>query len=73
MGDGGGERTVVAGIAGSYSPEELTGKSVVIVANLEPRTLMGVESQGMVLAAQEGEGLALVTLDKPVPPGTPIR
>ena len=72
---GDGERTVVAGIAGSYSPEELTGKSVVIVANLEPRTLMGVESQGMVLAAQEGEGerLALVTLDKPVPPGTPIR
>ncbi|MBI2881209.1 MAG: methionine--tRNA ligase [Candidatus Tectomicrobia bacterium] len=67
------QRTVVAGIAGSYAPEALAGKTVVLVANLKPRKLMGVESQGMVLAAEEGSGYALVTLDKPVPPGTRIH
>ncbi len=67
------ERTVVAGIAGSYTPEELTGKVVVLVANLKPRKLMGIESQGMVLAAEVGTGYALVTLDHSIPPGTPIQ
>ncbi|MFQ5912294.1 MAG: methionine--tRNA ligase [Nitrospinota bacterium] len=67
------ERTVVAGIAGSYPPEELAGKTVVLVANLRPRELMGVESQGMVLAAKKGAGYTLVTLDEAVPPGTPIH
>ena len=47
------ERTVVAGIAKHYSPEELVGKKVIIVANLKPAKLMGVTSQGMVLAAKE--------------------
>ncbi|WP_243094088.1 methionine--tRNA ligase [Thermus thalpophilus] len=67
------ERTVVSGIAQWYRPEELVGKKVVLVANLKPARLRGVESQGMILAAQEGEKLALVTLDGDIPPGTVVR
>ena len=67
------ERTVVAGIAGSYQPEELPGKSVVVVANLKPRKLMGIESQGMILAAQEDEELTLVTVDRPISPGSSVQ
>lgn len=48
------ERTVVSGIAKWYRPEELVGKKVVLVANLKPAKLRGIESQGMILAAQEG-------------------
>jgi methionyl-tRNA synthetase len=66
------ERTVVAGIAGSYGPEELTGKMVVLVANLKPRKLMGIESRGMLLAAKDGDGHTVVTLDRSVPPGAHI-
>jgi methionyl-tRNA synthetase len=66
------ERTVVAGIAGSYEPEELTGKMVVLVANLKPRKLMGIESRGMLLAAKDGDGHTVVTLDRSVPPGAQI-
>ncbi len=65
-------RTVVAGIAGHYRPEELPGRKVIVVANLEPATLMGVESQGMVLAASEGGTLALLTLDRDLPPGSKV-
>ena len=67
------ERTVVAGIAGSYQPGELPGKSVVVVANLKPRKLMGIESQGMILAAQEDEELTLVTVDRPISPGSSVQ
>ncbi len=67
------ERTVVAGIAGSYRPEELPGKSVVVVANLRPRKLMGIESQGMILAAREDEELTLVTVDRPISPGSSVQ
>ncbi|MFQ5692278.1 MAG: methionine--tRNA ligase [Nitrospinota bacterium] len=67
------ERTVVAGIAGSYAPEDLTGRTVVVVANLKPRKLMGIESQGMILAAKVGSGHTVVSLDDSVPPGTPIH
>jgi methionyl-tRNA synthetase len=66
-------RTLVAGIAEHYEPAMLVGKKVVIVANLEPATLMGVRSEGMVLAAVEGSALALVTLDKDLPPGAKVR
>ena len=65
-------RTVVAGLAGHYRAEELPGRKVVVVANLEPATLMGVESQGMVLAASDGGVLALVTLDRDLPPGAKV-
>jgi methionyl-tRNA synthetase len=55
------QRTIVAGIAASYAPEDLVGKQVVIVANLKPRKLRGIESQGMVLAASAGNRLAVLT------------
>ena len=66
-------RTLVAGIAEHYEPQVLVGKKVVIVANLEPATLMGIRSEGMVLAAVEGSALALVTLDKDIPPGAKVK
>ncbi|MGH7267479.1 MAG: methionine--tRNA ligase [Candidatus Rokuibacteriota bacterium] len=66
-------RTVVAGIAEHYAPEALHGRKVVVVANLEPATLMGVASNGMVLAGSEGDTLALLTLDRDLPPGAKVR
>ncbi len=72
--DVGERRIIVAGIAGSYSPEEMIGKQVVIVANLKPVKLMGVLSGGMVIAAVDADGECTVaTLDKTVKPGTPLR
>jgi len=70
--DIGEKRTVVAGIAGSYPPETLVGKQVVVVANLKPAKLMGVLSQGMLLAAAGGDGLVLVAPDEEVDAGTPL-
>lgn len=70
---GGERRTVVAGIAGEFAPEELIGKTLVLVANLAPAKIRGIVSQGMILAAGEEKALALVTLDRDVPPGTKIR
>ena len=69
------QRTIVAGIAQHYAPTDLVGKKVVVVANLEPATLMGVQSQGMVLAgATDGDGaLAVLTLDRDLPPGAKVR
>ena len=54
------ERTIVAGIAKSYLAEEVIGRTVIIVSNLKPRKLMGVESNGMVLAVHDGETLRLI-------------
>ncbi|MEM3030951.1 MAG: methionine--tRNA ligase subunit beta [Candidatus Micrarchaeia archaeon] len=71
--DAGGERTLVAGIAGHYAPEELVGKSIIVLANLEPKTIRGITSQGMLLAADAGGKIVLLTADKEVPPGTPVR
>jgi len=71
--DVGGKRQIVAGIAQYYEPEDLVGKQVVIVSNLKPAKLMGIESQGMMLAAESPEGLAMVTCDKPVPAGSEVR
>ena len=74
--DGTGERTLVAGIARAYPPETLVGRSVVIVANLEKAKLMGVESNGMILAATDPDGgPVLLGLDDPVaaPPGARVR
>jgi methionyl-tRNA synthetase len=69
---GGEKRTIVSGIAGSYPPDALVGKQVVIVANLKPAKLMGVLSKGMLLAASDAEGLSIVSLDTPMEPGTPV-
>ncbi|HOC91311.1 MAG TPA: methionine--tRNA ligase subunit beta [bacterium] len=66
------QRQIVAGIAKHYSPERITGKLIVVVANLEPRKLMGVESNGMLLAATDADGLRVITLDGDLPPGTRI-
>ena len=63
------QRTVVAGIATSYRPEALVGKNIILVANLAPRTLRGVESQGMVLAAESDGQIVLAGFDAPVNPG----
>jgi methionyl-tRNA synthetase len=70
--DMGEKRTIVSGISGSYSPDDLVGKQVIIVANLKPAKLMGVLSQGMLLAAAEENGVTVATLDKAVKPGTKL-
>ena len=69
------QRTIVSGIAEFYEPEALVGKRIVIVANLKPARIRGVESRGMLLAAGgrgPGEDLGLVTLDSDIPPGTRV-
>jgi len=61
-------RQLVAGIRAHYEPASLVGKQIVVVANLQPATLRGVESQGMLLAASDSDGrLALVVPERPVP------
>jgi methionyl-tRNA synthetase len=73
--DIGEERTLVAGIAKLYKPEELVGKTIIIVANLQPTKLMGVESQGMLLAADgaDGTGVVLATFDKEAKVGAKVK
>ena len=66
------ERQIVAGIRGHYAPEELVGKQVVVVANLETAKLRGVESQGMRLAASDGDRIVILTPEKKVAPGAKI-
>jgi methionyl-tRNA synthetase len=63
----------VAGLVGYYSENELTGKQVVIMANLEPIKLMGVESHGMVLAAEDQSGVHLLGPDVETIPGSKIK
>ena len=67
-----GGRQVLAGIARDFSPEELTGKQVVFVANLKPRKMMGEISQGMVLAAEDGEKLTLLSPGTEMVPGSKV-
>jgi methionyl-tRNA synthetase len=67
-------RTIVAGIAQAYpDPQALVGKRIVVVANLEPRPLRGITSQGMLLAAGEAPNLALVTVPDSIAPGTRVK
>ncbi|MBI4491945.1 MAG: methionine--tRNA ligase subunit beta [Chloroflexi bacterium] len=69
-------RQIVAGIAQWYQPEDLVGKRIVVVANLEPATIRGLQSQGMLLAAggrAPGTDLAVLTLDREIPPGTRVE
>jgi methionine--tRNA ligase beta chain len=72
MGDG-RLKQVVAGIRGSYQKEELTGKQVVVVDNLEPAVLRGVESQGMLLAASDEAGITIVTPQRQVKSGSIVK
>lgn len=67
------KRQIIAGIGKAYNPEDLIGKEIVVVANLEPRSLMGLESQGMVIAANSESGPVLIVPDKEVVPGTELR
>ena len=68
------ERTVVAGLQGQYAAEGLIGKKVALVTNLKAAKIKGIESQGMVLAAEDAEGhVVLLTPDKDIPPGSKIR
>ncbi|MDD3434367.1 MAG: methionine--tRNA ligase subunit beta [Candidatus Pacebacteria bacterium] len=66
-------RQIIAGIGLYYSPEDLIGKEIVVVANLEPKKLMGLESQGMLLAASEDGKIALLVPDKDMTPGANIH
>lgn len=70
-----GDRTkqIVAGIKSSYQKEDLVGKQVVVVDNLEPAVLRGVESQGMLLAAQDENGITAVTFQRPVKNGSIVK
>jgi len=66
-------RQIVAGIAKAYTPEQLVGRRIIVVANLKPATLRGVESQGMLLAADLNGVPTLATFEGEVPPGTPVH
>ncbi len=70
--DGAGTRTVASGIAKFYTPDELKGKTVILVSNLKPATLCGIESQGMILAADCGDDIKVIFLDD-IPKGSKIR
>jgi methionyl-tRNA synthetase len=67
------ERQIVAGVAKFYSPEDLVGRKIVVVANLARATIRGVESQGMLLAASNDDGLALLRPDTDLPEGSQVR
>lgn len=66
-------RQLLAGVKQWYKPEDFIGKQVVVVVNLEPRKMIGLESQGMMLAADSENGPIFLTVPKKVPPGTKIR
>lgn len=66
------KKEIVAGIKVFYSKEALIGKSILVVNNLAPATIRGVESRGMLLAAKDNGRLSLVTLDQELPPGSSI-
>jgi len=72
-GDGLEGRQIVAGIRNYYKPEDLIGKQIVIVNNLAPATLRGIESQGMLLAAKDGDQLAILTTEKDIKSGAKIQ
>jgi methionyl-tRNA synthetase len=63
------KRQIVAGVAQSYTPESLVGKTIIVVANLKPAQIRGVQSDGMLLAVQTGAGHRLLTADGDVEPG----
>lgn len=71
--DGMGKRTIISGIAAHYKPEDLIGKQVCFIANLAPRKMKGIESQGMILSVENADGsLSLIQPSKEVGPGSPV-
>lgn len=69
---GGEKRQIVAGVAQYYTPEEITGKNIVVVANLQPAKIRGIDSQGMLLAAKKGKELKLITVDGDIDSGSSV-
>jgi methionine--tRNA ligase beta chain len=67
-----GMRQILAGIGKHYAPEDLIGKRIAVLANLPPRKMMGLESQGMVLAAGDGEVLSVMSPQRDIPLGSTI-
>ncbi len=67
------KRQIIAGVALHYAPEQVVGKTVVVVANLKPAKIRGVESNGMLLAASSGDQMRLVTIDGDLPPGAGVK
>ncbi|MFH1902712.1 MAG: methionine--tRNA ligase subunit beta [Candidatus Omnitrophota bacterium] len=65
-------REIVAGIRPYYTPEELVGKQVIVLVNLEPATIRGVQSNGMLLAVKDNDKLSILTVDRPIKEGSPI-
>lgn len=68
-----GKRTIVAGIRAIYTKEELQDKKIVCVVNLEPKMIAGIESQGMILAADDSSDIVLIVPDKDIKEGSKIR
>ena len=68
-----GKRQILAGLRQWYSPEDLQGKEIIILANLEPKKMMGQESQGMLLAAEKGDDVVILVPEKPIEPGAKIH
>jgi len=69
---GGEERQILAGIKGAYQSEDLVGRQIIVVANLAPRSMMGQQSEGMLLAASDGQPV-LLQPERKVDPGTKIN
>lgn len=67
------ERTIVAGIKPQYKPEDLVGKKIVVFTNLQPRALRGVTSEGMLLAAVDGDNVVLLQPEQDIPSGAKIQ
>jgi len=70
---GGEKRQIIAGIGKFYSPEDLINKKIIIVANLEPKSLMGLESHGMLLAASNENQISLLMPDQEIAPGSLVK
>ena len=70
---GNGEKQLVAGIRSSYAKEELPGKQIAMINNLEPAVIRGIESQGMLLAASDENGIVLLSPEKPIATGSTVR
>ena len=69
---GGETKQIVAGIRAKYAPDELEGRKIIVINNLEPATIRGEESNGMLLAAGAAAGPVILVPERDVPPGTPI-
>ncbi len=67
------EKQLVAGIRGSYAREDLPGRTIIVINNLEPAVIRGEESQGMLLAVGDENGVSLLTPDREVAPGSTVR